>query len=309
MIRIRGVTKSYDALRAVRGISLDIAEGSMVGFVGPNGAGKTTLFKMITTLQKPDTGTVHVKGFDVRFNAGDVRRICGFMPAEFGRVPHMTVREYLSYFGAAHEIPWSKRKQRIEDVLLLTDLEARADMPVAAGSTGIKQRVLIAKTLIHDPEILLLDEPAAGLDPRARIEVREILKELNQLGKTILLSSHILADLEEICDTIVIIEHGQVVLSGRIDDLKNKMRDRAVKEIELETADGQLDRALAVLKVRRDVQDLGQDRRKLTFRTSLPNANPILLGLIENEIEIKSWNEEEPDLEDVFMHRTKGVIG
>lgn len=309
MIRIRNVSKTYDVIQAVRNISLDIPRAGMVGFVGPNGAGKTTLFKMIATLQKPDVGTVHVDGKDTRFHPGPVRRILGFMPAEFGRLPHMTVREYLSYFGAAHGIPHGQREQRIDDVLVLTDLEARAEQPVSAGSTGIKQRVLIAKTLIHDPEILLLDEPAAGLDPRARIEIREILKELNNLGKTILLSSHILADLEEICDSIVIIEHGKVVLSGQLAELKERLRDDSIKDIELETRLDQTDKALAALKVRDDVENLSRERGRLRFRTRLPNANPLILALIENEVEIVKWTEEQPDLEDVFMQRTQGLVG
>lgn len=309
MIRIRNVSKTYDTLRAVRNISLDIERGAMVGFVGPNGAGKTTLFKMIATLVKPDTGTVHVDGKDARFFPAPIRKKLGFMPAEFGKVPHMTVTEYLSYFGAAHGIPGDRRASRIEDVLMLTDLTDRAEMPVAAGSTGIKQRVLIAKTLIHDPEILLLDEPAAGLDPRARVEIREILKELNKIGKTILLSSHILADLEEICDSIVIIEHGQRILSGDLDELKDRIREDAYKDIHIETTETAIDKALAVLKSNRDVSHLERQRRKISFRTTLPNANPIILALIQNEVEIKRWNEEEPDLEDVFMKRTKGVIG
>lgn len=309
MIRIRNVSKTYDELRAVRSISLDIKEGSMVGFVGPNGAGKTTLFKMIATLTKPDVGTVHVGGYDTRFQAAPVRRMLGFMPAEFGKVPHMTVREYLSYFGAAHGIPSNRREQRIDDVLVLTDLEARSEQPVAAGSTGIKQRVLIAKTLIHDPAILLLDEPAAGLDPRARIEVREILKELNKLGKTILLSSHILADLEEICDSIVIIEHGKVILSGDIDDLKGNIADQNTKNIEMETSDECIEKAIAALKVLDKVSSIHRDRRRLTFQTTVSDTNVILQTLIDNKVTIRRWIEEEPDLEDVFMHRTKGVIG
>jgi ABC-2 type transport system ATP-binding protein len=309
MIRIRNVSKTYDRLRAVRSMSLDVEKGAMVGFVGPNGAGKTTLFKMIATLVKPDTGSIHVDGKDVRFFSAPTRKMLGFMPAEFGKVPHMTVSEYLSYFGAAHGISARRRAQRIEDVLMLTDLGERAEMPVGAGSTGIKQRILIAKTLIHDPEILLLDEPAAGLDPRARIEIREILKELNKIGKTILLSSHILADLEEICDSIVIIEHGQRILSGNLNELKDRIRDESFKSIEMETTADAIEKALATLKASAAVSHLECQRRKISFRTSLASANPILMILIQNNIEIKCWNEEEPDLEDVFMKQTKGVIG
>jgi len=309
MVEVEDVWKRYDRTQAVRGISLPVERGSLLGLIGPNGAGKTSLLKMIATLNKPDRGAIRVMGRDVRTAVGPIRRRLGYMPAEFGRMPDMTVAEYLGYFGAASGVPREERARRVEDVLELVDLLERRDTLVSAGSTGIKQRILIAKTLVHDPDLLVLDEPAAGLDPRARIEIREILIELNRLGKTIIISSHILSDLEEICDRIAIIEHGELVNFGTLDDLTAGLR--AGKESHdwlLRVPRERLPTVHEVLLELPDVLEIDHEDEGLRFRTAAPDANAVLARLIAEGVPILAFREEGPRLEDVFMSRTRGTI-
>jgi ABC-2 type transport system ATP-binding protein len=306
-VRCRAVTKRFDTTIAVRAVTLDVPKGGLVGVVGPNGAGKTSLLKMIATLAKPDVGTIEVDGIDVARFPARVRSRIGFMPAEFGRFPDMSVEEYLRFFAAAHGVGRRERDDRVRAVLELTDLVPRKDDPVATGSTGIKQRVLIAKTLVHDPDLLILDEPSAGLDPRARIEIREVLKELNRLGKTILLSSHILADLEEICDRVTIFERGRLVVDGAIAELRTAQRDARDRTFVVTVPQ---DRAAAAqAKVAELARDVTADGAKVRFRTAEgKNANPVLAALIASEIELLSFSEETPRLEDVFLRATRGGL-
>jgi ABC-2 type transport system ATP-binding protein len=309
LVRCRGVTKRFDTTVAVRNISLDVPRGGLVGVVGPNGAGKTTLLRMIATLAKPDVGTIEVDGADVCQDPARVRRRIGYMPAEFGKFPDMAVEDYLRFFAAAHGVERRERERRVEDVLQLTDLVPRRDEPVSAGSTGIKQRVLIAKTLVHDPELLILDEPSAGLDPRARIEVREVLKELNRIGKTILLSSHILADLEEICDRVTIFERGAVVVDGNLDDLRAKQRDARTRTFVVEVPAGSLEKALEVVAAVPGAIEPRTEGSKVRFRTAEgTNGNAVLAALVGADMEVRRFAEETPRLEDVFLHATKGGL-
>jgi len=309
IVDIRDVWKRYDTTIAVAGISLRIERGALLGLIGPNGAGKTSLMKMIATLAKPDRGTVKVMGRDVRVAVAPIRRRLGYMPAEFGKMPDMTVVEYLGYFGAAAGVPRAERERRVADVLELVDLRDRADSLVAAGSTGIKQRILIAKTLVHDPDLLVLDEPAAGLDPRARIEIREILRELNRIGKTIIVSSHILADLEEICDTVAIIEHGRLVTHGAISALTSSLRERAeTRTWRLRVPPEKVGPAREALSEVPGLEGLARDEDGLRFRTETPDANAALRALLDRDIPVLHWTEEGPRLEDVFMKQTEGTI-
>ncbi len=309
MVDVRDVWKRYDSTVAVAGISLQVERGALLGLIGPNGAGKTSLLKIIATLAKADRGGVRIMGRDVRQAVGPIRRRLGYMPAEFGRMPDMTVVEYLSYFGAAAGVPRAERARRIEDVLELVDLRERRDTLVSAGSTGIKQRILIAKTLVHDPELLVLDEPAAGLDPRARIEVREVLRELNRLGKTILVSSHILADLEEICDQVAIIEHGELVTHGSIADLTEALRGRSADHTwHVRVPAACVSRAHELLLTVPGLEGVGLEEEGLRFRTRERSANPALRALVDADIPVVRFHEEGPRLEDVFMKQTEGTI-
>lgn len=308
LVRCRDVTKRFDTTVAVRSVTLDVPRGGLVGVVGPNGAGKTTLLRMIATLAKPDVGTISVDGVDTVEDPARVRRRIGYMPAEFGKFPDMSVEEYLRFFAAAHGVDREERSRRVEDVLQLTDLVPRRDEPVSAGSTGIKQRVLIAKTLVHDPELLILDEPSAGLDPRARIEVREVLKELNKIGKTILLSSHILADLEEICDRITIFERGTIVVDGNLEELRAKQRDARHRTFVVEVSPEALERALQTVAARGDAVEPRNEGNRVRFRTTGANANGVLGALVAADIEVRRFAEETPRLEDVFLQATKGGL-
>ena len=310
MVEVREVWKRYDTTQAVRGISLTIPRGSLLGLIGPNGAGKTSLLKMIATLSKPDRGAIAFMGRDVNQAVGPIRRRLGYMPAEFGRLPDMTVAEYLSYFGAAAGVPSAERAQRVEDVLELVDLAERRDSLVSAGSTGIKQRILIAKTLVHDPDLLVLDEPSAGLDPRARVEIREILVELNRLGKTIIVSSHILADLEEICDQVAIIEHGRLVAHGTISDLTDALRSRTPEASgwRLYVRRDQLDQAFELLLALPDLQAVQREDDGLRFQTPGADANVVLRAVLEADLAVLGFEQAGPRLEDVFMTQTDGTI-
>ncbi|MGE0712438.1 MAG: ATP-binding cassette domain-containing protein [Planctomycetota bacterium] len=309
LVEVERVYKRYDDITAVDDVSLTIERGELLGLIGPNGAGKTSLMKMIATLAKPDRGRVRIMGRDARLSMGPIRRRLGYMPAEFGKMPEMTVVEYLSYFGAAAGVPRRERERRINDVLELVDLVDRSDSLVGSGSTGIKQRILIAKTLVHDPELLILDEPAAGLDPRARIEIREVLKELNSLGKTIVVSSHILADLEEICDHVAIMEHGRLVTHGSISGLTEELRGASTRIAwALRVVAERRDETYELLAALPDVSALGRDEGGLRFQTPARDGNFVLAALLAKGITVLEFKELGPRLEDVFMRRTEGAI-
>lgn len=214
MITASHLSKAYDDVEAVRDITLEVHPGETLGLIGPNGAGKTTLLRLLATLAKPDRGRLKIHGHDALADPAPVRKRLGFMPAEFGMPRDLSLRAYLRYFACLAGIPRRERDGAIDQALELTDLKGRDEVGIGGLSTGNKQRLLLAKTLLHDPELLILDEPASGLDPRARVEVREILHTLSRLGKTIVISSHILKDLENLCSHVVIMEAGRAVASG-----------------------------------------------------------------------------------------------
>ena len=218
MIQISALTKVYRDLTAVRDLNLTINKGDVFGFIGPNGAGKTTTIKVLATLLEPSSGHAFIDGIDCVKHPLEVRRVMGYMPDFFGVYDDVKVWEYLDFFAAAYKIPVNKRKSIIDDVLDLTDLTGKREAYVESLSRGMKQRLCLAKTLVHDPKVLLLDEPASGLDPRARIEFRALLKELQQMGKTIFVSSHILPELADFCNVVGIMERGHLVVAGRVHD-------------------------------------------------------------------------------------------
>jgi ABC-2 type transport system ATP-binding protein len=233
MIQIKDLTKTYRDLTAVRGLNLTIEKGDVFGFIGPNGAGKTTTIKVLATLLEPTTGAAYVDGVDVVRNPLEVRRLIGYMPDFFGVYDDVKVWEYLDFFAAAYKIPVNKRKGIIDDVLELTDLTGKREAYVESLSRGMKQRLCLSKTLVHDPKVLLLDEPASGLDPRARIEFRALLKELQAMGKTIFVSSHILPELADFCNVVGIMERGQLIVSGRVNDIVQKLEGAIVLDVRL----------------------------------------------------------------------------
>lgn len=223
MIETKNLGKNYGNLAALVDLSLVIKEGDIFGFIGPNGAGKTTTMRVLATLLEPTFGQAFIDGLDVRKQGQKVRRIIGYMPDFMGVYDDLKVFEYLEFFAAAFGIESKKRKAIVEGVLELTDLQTKKAFTVDSLSRGMQQRLGLARVLIHDPKVLILDEPASGLDPRARIEMRELLRELKKMGKTIMISSHILSELEEICDQVGIIENGRLVFNGSMEEIRHRL--------------------------------------------------------------------------------------
>jgi ABC-2 type transport system ATP-binding protein len=223
-LRTRGLVRRYGRTVAVAGIDLSVQEGEIFGLVGPNGAGKTTTLRMLATLLLPSAGDAEVMGHSVRRDPDAVRRVIGYMPDTFGVYDDMRVWEYLDFFARCYGLPASRRRRIVADLLELVDLSAKRDEYVQSLSRGMQQRLCLAHALVHEPPVLLLDEPASGLDPRARVELRELLRELRTLGKTIVVSSHILPELEELCTTVAIVDHGRVLASGSVDEMQGRYR-------------------------------------------------------------------------------------
>src|SRR5688572_26599293 len=231
IVRATGLVKRYDRTLAVAGLDLDVPQGEIFGLVGPNGAGKTTTLRILATLLAPTAGDAEIAGESVRRNPAAVRRVIGFMPDVFGVYDDMKVWEYLDFFARCYGIPAARRRQMIGDLLELVDLGDKREAYVQGLSRGMQQRLCLAHTLVHDPQVLVLDEPASGLDPRARVELRELLRELRTLGKTILISSHILPELEELCTSVAIVDQGQVLAQGKVADIEKRLRYGAVLRI------------------------------------------------------------------------------
>jgi len=307
MLRIENLTKQYGKLWAVNDLSLQLDAGDIMGFIGPNGAGKTTTIRMVSTLLKPTSGTAYVNGIDVLADPEQVRPLIGYMPDFFGLYDDVKVWEYLDFFAAAYRIPKPKRKGSIDDVLELTDLTIKRDAFVSELSRGMQQRLCLAKTLLHDPKLLLLDEPASGLDPRARIEIKELLKELQNMGKTILISSHILPELADFCNKVAIIEQGKLVVSGDVDTIVNQCRGGTVLRIEL--VDRQ-EEALAFLQGLDTISEAKPENGSIiaSYCGEPGEHHSILPALAANGFKVRSFSEAEVDLEDVFMRVTRGAV-
>ncbi|MDX1972968.1 MAG: ABC transporter ATP-binding protein [Candidatus Sumerlaeia bacterium] len=308
MIEICNVTKVYKDLVAVNNLSFTIDKADIFGFIGPNGAGKTTTIKMLATLLKPTQGYALVCGYNVLTQSDDVKRVMGYMPDNFGVYDDMKVWEYLDFFAAAYKIEKTRRKQIIDDVLELTDLTEKKTAYVESLSKGMKQRLCLAKTLVHDPQVLLLDEPASGLDPRARIELRELLKELRNMGKTILISSHILTELADFCNKVGIMERGNLQYAGDIREITEQLR--GAKVIEVKVKPGFEEQAEQVFMQTGKVTDVQRDGAVLQIHLPLDFTDEDFVSdtLVANNIKFTSIRELEIDLEDVFMKLTKGQV-
>lgn len=313
MIQIKNLTKKYRDLVALRDLNLTIEKGDVFGFIGPNGAGKTTTIKILSTLLEPSSGQAFVDGIDVMRDPLEVRRIIGYMPDFFGVYDDVKVWEYLDFFAAAYKIPVNKRKGIIDDVLELTDLTGKREAYVESLSRGMKQRLCLAKTLVHDPKVLLLDEPASGLDPRARIEFRALLKELKAMGKTIFVSSHILPELADFCNVVGIMEQGRLVVTGNVNEIVQKLEGHIVLDARLgENIDG-ADygaRALQLLQGYPQIKDMRVEGSHLSidFLGGHDDLPPLLSLLVKNDIPVASFVQREADLEDVFMKVTRGAV-
>ena len=307
MIEVDNLTKSYDGYWAVRGVSFHVGEGDIFGFIGPNGAGKTTSIRIISTLLEPSSGTVTVGGRNVVGDAEAVRRLIGFMPDNFGVYDRITVWEYLDFFAAAYGLERRQRAASIEGILELTDLNGLRDRLTGDLSKGMRQRLCLAKTLVHDPKVLILDEPANGLDPRARIEFRALLKELRAMGKTILISSHILTELSDVCTSVAILEKGKVVTSGSIESIKAALQPGLAFRLDVlggaGAARGVLESLPQVTAVRADGDSL-----HFQFGGARDRIPELVRALVARDVAITGLQEEKTDLESLFMRLTKGEV-
>jgi ABC-2 type transport system ATP-binding protein len=301
-IKTVGLTKRYDRFTAVNKLDLEVAEGGIFGFIGPNGAGKSTTIKMLSGLLKPTSGKAFVQGVDVSKHPGKVKRIVGYMPELFGTYDRMRVWEYLDFFGAAYRIPKKKRKQQVEWVMELTGTEYMRDYFVGTLSKGMRQRVGIAKTLVHDPSVLFLDEPSSGLDPMARIEIRVLLRKLKELGKTVLISSHILPELASVCDTVGIIEKSKLLAIGPIKKIMDEVRERRQVQVELLS---RAEEAAEILKEQGVMHiKVVENCIQFEFEGDDERAAELLRLLHVNAFDVCWMNEVEADLEEVFIRVT-----
>lgn len=312
IIETRDLVKRYGKLTAVDHLSLQVPRGAIYGFVGPNGAGKTSTMRILTTLMLPSSGQAYVAGHEVTKEARAVRRSIGYMPDFFGVYDDMKVWEYLDFFAACYDIPEKDRPGLINDLLELVDLKHRRDDMVDKLSRGMKQRLCLARTLAHDPQVLILDEPASGLDPRARVEIRELLVELSQMGKTIFFSSHILADVAEICTHIGIIEAGQIVMQGRMDDLQRQLMPHREVVVTLLDRVDDARQALSPLEGVQNVVDLPDEQNKKRIRVDFTGEDTVMTTIIQTlaskGIPVVNVAEQSHDLETVFMKVTKGIV-
>ncbi len=308
MIKTVDLTKKYGDSYAIRSIDLDLQAGDLFGFIGPNGAGKTTTMRIIATLLDPTSGEAYVCGNSVHTHPKEIRRLVGYMPDFFGVYDDMTVVEYLDFFAAAYRINGQARLNRVNELLDIVDLEFKRDAFANTLSRGQTQRLGLARTLLHDPQVLLLDEPLSGLDPRARIEMRNLLKRLGQLGKTIIVSSHILPELADICNKVGIIDKGELKVNTTKADALRLVREHTVLLVQPADVD-QLSAAAELLKQHELVQDveLHSPKLRVVLRPEAKDYWALPQLLINNDIPLRSFNEEELDLESAFMALTKGT--
>ncbi|MHB8126058.1 MAG: ABC transporter ATP-binding protein [Desulfitobacteriaceae bacterium] len=245
MIKVEGLQKTYGKMEALKGVSFEIAQGSIFGFVGPNGAGKTTTLKILATLMVPTKGKAYIDGVDVTRHPKQVRHLMGYMPDFFGVYERIKVIEYLDFYASCYGLSGGKRRSIIADLLELTDLTSKADAYVDSLSRGMKQKLCLARSLVHDPKVLLLDEPASGLDPRARVEMRELLRELKNMGKSIIISSHILPELAELCTEVGIIEGGELIAVGSVDEITTQLNQEKLIQVKVKE---KFSEAIAILQ-------------------------------------------------------------
>lgn len=307
MIELTGFGKDYGEFTAVKELYLKIEKGELFGFIGPNGAGKSTTIRFLATLLRASRGDGSVNGFSVNQSPMDVRRSIGYMPDDFGVYDGMKVWEFLDFFAVAYKIGRTQRKQVITDVLELLDLTHKRDDYVNGLSRGMKQRLCLAKTLVHDPPVLILDEPTSGLDPRARIEVKALLKELRKMGKTILISSHILSELADCCTSIGIVERGQLLMHGPIDSVYRQIRRNRIVEVRFVSG---MDAGVSIIRSSPHLRGLEIEGNRATaeLETDDEGLAQLLDELIKQGVRLKSFNDKDPTLEDVFMLVTKGLV-
>ena len=306
-LSVQSITKSFGGLKAADDVSFEVAAGDICGFIGPNGAGKTTSMRIISTLDMPDSGDVFVDGHSVLEEPRLVRKRLGFMPDSYGAYSNMTVLDYLDFFARAYELRGAARRSTMSHVVEFTGLEYMKDKLITALSKGMKQRLCLAKTLLHDPKLLILDEPAAGLDPRARVELRELVSALAANGKAVLISSHILTELSELCNSVVVIESGRVCGTGTLEQIMKQLTPHARIFIRALADDEVVER---ILLEQPHVSDIRGERGGFTFTFEGDQAGEaqLLARLAQASITLIEFSPEEVDLEDIFLSLTEGLV-
>lgn len=307
MIETRNLTKRYGDLVAVNNINLELGEGDVFGFIGPNGSGKTTTMRMIATLLSPDYGEAYVCGKSIYTHPEEIRRLVGFMPDFFGVYDDMTVLEYLEFFASAYRIKGPQRRKICEEKLELVDMSFKRDAMVNQLSRGQTQRIGLARVLLHEPQVLLLDEPASGLDPRARIEIRNLLKRLGELKKTVIVSSHILPELADVCTRVGMIEKGNLIVDDNVDAVMKKARQRILLYV---AVNENTDKAVALLNSHDLVStiEVQDDVMMVTLQNDVKDYTFIPTLLINEGFQLSLFREEEINLETAFMELTKGLV-
>jgi ABC-2 type transport system ATP-binding protein len=306
VIETHDLTKKYGELFAIKSLELNLQKGDVFGFIGPNGAGKTTTMRILATLLNPTWGEAYVCGHSIYTKPREIRRLIGYMPDFFGVYDDMKVIEYLEFFAAAYRIKGAARRKICDEVLELVDLGYKREALVTSLSRGMTQRLGLARVLLHDPQVLLLDEPASGLDPRARIEIRGLLKELRSMGKTIMVSSHILPELADICNKIGIIEKGELIVNADVDQVMKQVRQQTLLNVSVA---GDQDSAARVLEGHTSVEKI--DRRDgvlmVTLKPGVEDYSDLATLLIQSGHKLKLFKEDELNLETAFMALTKGI--
>jgi ABC-2 type transport system ATP-binding protein len=306
MLELRDLTKKYGELFAIKSIDLKLERGDVFGFIGPNGSGKTTTMRILATLLNPTWGEAYVGGYSIYTKPKDIRRIVGYMPDFFGVYDDMKVIEYLEFFAAAYRIRGPKRRKVCDEVLELVELGYKRDAYVTSLSRGMTQRLGLARVLLHDPQVLLLDEPASGLDPRARIEIRRLLKQLGATGKTIMVSSHILPELADVCNKIGIIERGELLINTEVADVMKQVRQQTILHVGI--ADDR-DAAAKLLQSHAlvDRVDVGDKFLTVTLRNGEQDYSDLATALVRAGHKLTMLKEDEINLETAFMALTKGI--
>lgn len=307
MIKTTNLTKKYGDMYAIKGISLELEEGDLFGFIGPNGAGKTTTMRIIATLLTPTYGEAYVCENSIYTDPKEIRRLVGYMPDFFGVYDDMTVIEYLEFFAAAYRIGGSARRKRCDEMLDIVDLDFKRDAYANTLSRGQTQRLGLARVLLHDPQVLLLDEPLSGLDPRARIEMRNLLRKLGQMGKTIIVSSHILPELADICNKVGIINRGEMTFNDSIAELIRTVRPQTVLQVEVAPEERRADAAkfLDGCEAVEQLEDAG-GILEVTLRPGIEDYSILASELISAGFNLRRFAEKETNLESAFMALTKG---
>ncbi|MCH2180697.1 MAG: ABC transporter ATP-binding protein [Mariniblastus sp.] len=306
MIKTENLTKKYGEMFAIKSINLDLQQGDLFGFIGPNGAGKTTTMRIIATLLEPSWGEAYVCGHSIYNAPKEIRRLVGYMPDFFGVYDDMKVIEYLEFFAASYRIKGTERRKKCDEMLETVDLDFKRDAFANTLSRGQTQRLGLARVLLHDPQVLLLDEPLSGLDPRARIEMRNLMRRLGTMGKTVIVSSHILPELADICNKIGIIDKGELKVSAEVTDVMNQVRDQTVLHVGVDTNSETAAKVLEQNELVSRVEQ-GDGHLVVTLKSQTKDYSQLAADLINQGIGLTLFQEEEVSLESAFMALTKGA--